>query len=183
MKRELAPLVMFVYNRLDSVEQTVENLRKNELADQTDLFIFSDAAKKENQEENVKLVREYIHKIDGFNSVHILEAEKNKGLAKSVITGVTEIINERGKVIVVEDDLIAAPQFLSFMNAALDFYESEKRIWSISGYQFPFEMPETYTKQYMRRIVHPVGGGQLGKIAGKQLIGKFRTTTVTNIIW
>lgn len=146
MKRELAPLVMFVYNRLDSVEQTVENLRKNELADQTDLFIFSDAAKKENQEENVKLVREYIHKIDGFNSVHILEAEKNKGLAKSVITGVTEIINERGKVIVVEDDLIAAPQFLSFMNAALDFYESEKRIWSISGYQFPFEMPETYTK-------------------------------------
>ena len=146
MKRELAPVVMFVYNRLDSVEQTIENLRKNESADQTDLFIFSDAAKKENQEENVKLVREYIHKIDGFNSVHILEAEKNKGLAKSVITGVTEIINERGKVIVVEDDLITAPQFLSFMNAALDFYESEKRIWSISGYQFPFEMPETYTK-------------------------------------
>lgn len=146
MKRELAPVVMFVYNRLDSVEQTIENLKKNELADQTDLFIFSDAAKKEKQAESVKLVREYIHKIVGFKSVQIIEAEKNKGLAKSVITGVTEIINKRGKVIVVEDDLITAPQFLAFMNDALDFYESEKKIWSISGYQFPFELPETYTK-------------------------------------
>lgn len=146
MKRKLAPVVMFVYNRLDSVRQTIENLKRNELADQTDLFIFSDAAKKEKQVENVKLVREYIHKIDGFKSVHIIEAEKNKGLAKSVITGVTEIINDRGKVIVVEDDLITAPQFLSFMNDALDFYESEKKIWSISGYQFPFVIPETYTK-------------------------------------
>ena len=97
------------------------------MADQTDLFIFSDAAKKEKQAESVKLVREYIHKIVGFKNVHIIEAEKNKGLAKSVITGVTEIINKRGKVIVVEDDLITAPQFLSFMNDALDFYESEKK--------------------------------------------------------
>ena len=146
MKRELAPVVMFVYNRLDSVEQTIENLKRNELAEQTELFIFSDAAKKESQVENVGLVRNYIHKIDGFKSVHIIEAEKNKGLAKSVITGVTEIINEKGKVIVVEDDLITAPQFLTFMNDALDFYEDEKKIWSISGYQFPFELPETYTK-------------------------------------
>ena len=146
MKRELAPVVMFVYNRLDSVEQTIENLKRNELAEQTELFIFSDAAKKESQVENISLVRNYIHKIAGFKSVHIIEAEKNKGLAKSVITGVTEIINEKGKVIVVEDDLITAPQFLTFMNDALDFYEDEKKIWSISGYQFPFELPETYTK-------------------------------------
>lgn len=146
MKRELAPVIMFVYNRLDSVEQTIENLKRNELAEQAELFIFSDAAKKESQVENVSLVRNYIHKIDGFKSVHIIEAEKNKGLAKSVITGVTEIINEKGKVIVVEDDLITSPQFLTFMNDALDFYEDEKKIWSISGYQFPFELPETYTK-------------------------------------
>ena len=146
MKRELAPVIMFVYNRLDSVEQTIENLKRNELAEQAELFIFSDAAKKESQVENVSLVRNYIHKIDGFKSVHIIEAEKNKGLAKSVITGVTEIINEKGKVIVVEDDLITLPQFLTFMNDALDFYEDEKKIWSISGYQFPFELPETYTK-------------------------------------
>lgn len=146
MKQNLAPVVMFVYNRLDSVEQTIENLKRNKLANQTDLFIFSDAAKKEAQAESVKLVREYIHNIDGFSSIHIIEAEKNKGLAKSIIAGVTEIINERGKVIVVEDDLITAPQFLSFMNDALDFYESEKQIWAISGYQFPFEIPEEYTK-------------------------------------
>ena len=146
MKRELAPVIMFVYNRLDSVEQTIENLKRNELAEQAELFIFSDAAKKESQVENVSLVRNYIHKIDGFKSVHIIEAEKNKGLAKLVITGVTEIINEKGKVIVVEDDLITSPQFLTFMNDALDFYEDEKKIWSISGYQFPFELPETYTK-------------------------------------
>mgnify|MGYP003196643019 CR=1 FL=1 len=46
MKRELAPVIMFVYNRLDSVEQTIENLKRNELAEQAELFIFSDAAKK-----------------------------------------------------------------------------------------------------------------------------------------
>lgn len=168
MKRKLAPVVMFVYNRLDSVEQTIENLKKNELADQTDLFVFSDAAKKEKQAESVKLVREYIHKIVGFKSVHIIEAEKNKGLAKSVIIGVTEIINKRGKVIVVEDDLIAAPQFLSFMNDALDFYESEKKIWSISGYQFPFEMPETYTKSVYAAYRSSSWGWQPGKIVGRR---------------
>lgn len=146
MKQGLAPVVMFVYDRLDSVVNTVENLKKNELADKTDLYIYSDAAKKEKQIGDVELVREYVHRIKGFNSVQIIEAKTNKGLAKSVITGVTEIINRRGKVIVVEDDLVTAPQFLSFMNDALDFYENEEKIWSISGYQFPFVIPQSYTK-------------------------------------
>ncbi len=146
MKYDLAPLVLFVYNRLDTTKKTIENLKKNTLAKDTDLFIFSDAAKNDSGKEKVQNVRDYIHKITGFRSIKIVEAEKNKGLANSVITGVTDIIVKYGKVIVVEDDLLTAPQFLQFMNDALEFYKEDRRIWSISGYQYPIKMPAKYNE-------------------------------------
>lgn len=144
MQNQVAPVVVFVYNRPDLAKKTLESLKKDDLAQYTDLFIFSDGEKNLSQKENVRLVREYIHKIDGFKSVKIFEAAKNKGLAESVISGVTRVINEYGRIIVLEDDLIISRQFLSFMNDALNFYECNNNVWSISGYQLPFEMPKTY---------------------------------------
>ena len=92
-----APVVLFVYNRLDHTMNVIESLSKNLLADQTDLYVFSDAAKTENGLEKVNAVREYIRKTDWrshFKKVTIVEAETNKGLAKSIIGGVTKILEE-----------------------------------------------------------------------------------------
>jgi len=141
----LAPIVLFVYNRPWHTRQTVEALQKNELATESELFIYSDAPKNEDAQEKVKEVREYIKTIDGFKKVTIIEREKNWGLANSIIDGVTKIVNEYGKIIVLEDDLVTSKYFLKFMNESLEMYHDDKRVASIHGYIFPIEnLPETF---------------------------------------
>ena len=95
----LAPVVLFVYNRLDHTTRVIETLAQNVLAKETELFVFSDAAKSEKGLDKVNAVREYINRTDwrnGFKAVTVVQAEKNKGLAKSVIGGVTDIIEKYG---------------------------------------------------------------------------------------
>ncbi len=136
----LAPIVLFVYNRPWHTQQTVEALQKNELANESELFIYSDAAKNENAEAKVNEVREYIKNIDGFKKVTIAEREKNWGLADSIIDGVTKIVNQYGKIIVLEDDLVTSPYFLKFMNEALEFYKDEEKVWHVSGWNYPIDI-------------------------------------------
>jgi len=135
----MAPIVLFVYNRPLLTQKVVEALSRNEEAKCSDLFIFSDAAKNDDKSENVKQVRNYIKTIRGFKSITIKEQTQNQGLAKSIIDGVTEVVNKFGKIIVLEDDIETSPYFLKFMNDALNFYENEKRVWNVTAYQFPVD--------------------------------------------
>lgn len=146
--RDYAPICLFCYNRLDELKECVESLRKNYLASESDLFIFSDGPKNINGIERINEVRNYVHTITGFRSVTIVEAKRNKGLANSIIDGVTRIIKLRGKVIVVEDDLISSPNFLNFMNQSLDFYIDNSSIFSISGYTLNLKMLLNFGSDY-----------------------------------
>ena len=143
----LAPIVVFVYNRLEHARSVIESLSACVEAKSSDLYIFSDAAKTSSGEQKVLAVRQYINSErikEVFGSVTVIEAEKNKGLANSVITGVDAVIRKYGNVIVVEDDNVVAANFLNYMNGALDFYRDEKKIWSIGGYTLPVAIPEDY---------------------------------------
>jgi len=143
----LAPIALFVYKRPSHTRRTVGALQANELAGESDLFIFSDAPKKPEDVNSVHEVREYIKTINGFRTVNIIEKENNEGLANSIIGGVSRLCNDYGKVIVVEDDLVTSPYFLSFMNDALDFYQNDEKVMHISGYMFPIDnsgLPETF---------------------------------------
>ena len=143
----LAPIVLFVYNRPVHTQKVIEALQMNEESKHSDLFIFSDAPKNEIAIENVERVRNYIRTISGFKSIIIKEQIQNQGLAKSIINGVTEIVGKFGRVIVIEDDVETSPFFLKFMNSALDFFENEKRIWSITGFSYPLnkkKLPEAF---------------------------------------
>ena len=145
--KNLAPIVLFVYGRPKHTQDMIEALAKNNLAKESDIYIFSDNAKKEKDIENVRKVRKYIDSIKQkkwFANIYIEKAEENKGLAKSVIDGVTKVINKYDKVIVLEDDLIPSKVFLEYMNKALDFYEKKENIWSISGYNIPIQIPKSY---------------------------------------
>ena len=138
-KYTLAPIVLFVYNRPNHTKQTLEALKNNVLANKSELFIYSDAAKFEIDQINVFKVREYIRSIHGFKNITIIEREKNWGLANSIIDGVTKIVNEYGKIIVLEDDIVTSPYFLKFMNEALEIYKMEKKVWHISGWNYPID--------------------------------------------
>jgi hypothetical protein len=142
-----APICFFAYKRLDCTRQTLEALRKNVGASQSKLFIFSDGAKKPEDEPLVAQVRAYLDQVEGFEEVKIYKRAKNWGLAKSIISGVSEVINTYKKVIVLEDDIATSANFLTFMNQALDFYEANQAVFSVGGYTFPIQYPADYPYQ------------------------------------
>lgn len=132
-----APVALFAYNRPSHTRRTIEALAKNEFADQTDLFIFSDAAKSAAAVPAVAEVREMLAKVHGFRSVEVVERAANLGLAASIVDGVGRLCAAYGRVIVMEDDLVTSPHFLRFMNEALEFYADQDRVMHISGSTYP----------------------------------------------
>lgn len=143
---KFAPLVLFTYCRPWHTQKTIEALLANTEAPETNLYIFSDAPKNEKAVEGVLKTRKYIHTISGFKSIHIIEREKNWGLSNSLIDGISKIVNDYGKVIVVEDDIVVSPFFLKFMNEALNLYENEEKVASIHAYVYPTQkkLPDTF---------------------------------------
>ena len=142
-----APVVMFVYNRADHFMKTYDALRKCEGAEQTDLFVFSDGARSEKDIEKVNTVRTAVREQmeqTPFQNMKVIESPVNRGLAASVIDGVTKVLEEYGKVIVVEDDCVPSPYFLKFMNQCLNYYELDLEIGSIAGFTPAMRFPEGY---------------------------------------
>jgi hypothetical protein len=143
-----APVVLFVYNRPEHTQKTIEALQKNIGADQTPLYIYSDGPRDEKAKEMVAKTRAYLHTVTGFASIEIVEREENMGLARSVIAGTTDVVSRYGRVIVMEDDLVTGRYFLDYMNQALERYQDEKKVFSITGFShFPKgtgKLPESY---------------------------------------
>lgn len=146
----LAPIVLFVYGRPSHTRKTLEALSKNTLAQQSRLFIFCDGAKYGASEDTcakIAQVRAIAHECQWCGEVIINEQEHNLGLAASIRNGVSEIIEKYGKIIVVEDDLVTSPAFLSYMNLSLDFYKNYPSVFSIGGYTYPsaiMQIPKEY---------------------------------------
>lgn len=144
-----APVVLFAYKRVDKLQLCIEALEKNSLVEETDLFIYSDGTKGENDFKGVQEVRKFLSyytQRSRFKTVLIYEAKKNKGLANSIIEGVTKVINEYGRIIVVEDDLIVREDFLEYMNGALNYYEPYLEYGEISAYTYPIKELKYYEK-------------------------------------
>lgn len=181
----LAPVLLFTYNRPSHTRQTLEALMNNELCSETELYIYSDGYKSKSDKNEVLKVRKLIHSIDGLKKIHIVENPHNIGLAKNIIEGVTRIVNEYGKVIVLEDDLITAPQFLSFMNEALERFENEEKIGHIHGFCYPIKgLPEAFLIKWIGswgwatwkrawQIFNPDGQELLNEIKRRKLSKQF----------
>ncbi|SIT68298.1 putative methyltransferase, LIC12133 family [Ectothiorhodosinus mongolicus] len=136
-----APIALFVYARPEHVRRTVESLLRNSEAANSDLIVFSDAARSSDKEEAVRQVREYVAGIEGFRSLTIHHRPENYGLSKSIIEGVSQVLTEHDHVIVMEDDLETSPFFLRYMNEALERYAEDDRVISVHGYIYPVQKP------------------------------------------
>lgn len=143
----LAPVIVFNYNRPDHSLQTWDALSRNQYAAETELYLYCDGSKENASDEMRQRIAELhaqakqyavdAQKAGKFKSVHVVCAEKNKGLANSIIGGVSDVIAKHGRVIVLEDDLLTSPYFLKYMNTALDKYESYPAVFSISANRPP----------------------------------------------
>ncbi|OIO05539.1 MAG: hypothetical protein AUJ49_01170 [Desulfovibrionaceae bacterium CG1_02_65_16] len=134
----LAPIVLFVYNRPEHTRRTLQSLRRNALARHSRLFVFADGPKNEADAVRVGQVRAQFKDFSGFADVRMTFRNENRGLARSVIAGVSEVVAEHGRVIVMEDDLVSGHYFLTFMNQVLDRYADRPDIFSASGYVYPY---------------------------------------------
>lgn len=142
--KSLAPIVLFTYKRLDTLKLTVQALQSNFLAEDSELYIFSDAARGDVDQKAVDDVRAYLQSIEGFKTITIYESEYNKGLATSIIEGVSQVLQIHEDVIVLEDDLITTPNFLDFMNQSLVQFQAEKTVFSVSGFSFNLQIEDKY---------------------------------------
>ncbi|MEO6453268.1 MAG: methyltransferase, TIGR04325 family [Ginsengibacter sp.] len=144
----LAPIVLFVYNRPWHTKQTLKALANNYLAKQSILYVFADGAKKTDNSEmrhQISETRKMIRTKKWCKEVYITEHESNLGLASNIITGVTKIIQKHGDVIVLEDDIVTSPAFLKYMNEGLNLYRDDQKVACISGYIYPVKpLPETF---------------------------------------
>lgn len=135
-----APIALFVYNRPDHTRRTVQALRACAGANESELHVFSDGPRTPQAEAAVEEVREYLKRIEGFARVEVSKREANLGLANSIIDGVTRLCSAHGRVIVVEDDLVVAPAFLKYLNAALERYQTEPQVMQIAAHMFPVDV-------------------------------------------
>ena len=133
----LAPIILFTYNRPEHTRATVTTLHKNKLAEISDLIVYSDGYRNQSDEMSVAQVRNYLKDIHGFKSIEIIERPENTGLADNIISGVTEVLKQYNKAIIMEDDIVTAPGFLKYMNQALDYYSAANRVMHITGYSLP----------------------------------------------
>jgi len=155
-----APIILFVYNRPDHTLKTLSALKDNDLADQSELYIYSDGAKKnatDDQISKVLEVRKIIRSERWCKDVHIIESEINKGLADSIIGGVTEVVNKHGKIIVLEDDIVTSRGFLKYMNSALEVYQEDEKVMHISGFMYPYENRKL-SETFFYPLPYPGGG-------------------------
>lgn len=147
---QYAPIIIFAFNRLDTIKSCVEALRKNPESKDSDLYVYVDGARANvnGEEAKVARVREFAKTITGFKNITLKFCDSNKGLAKSIISGTTEVIEKYGKVIVLEDDLVAAPGFLSYVNRMLEAYREDQRVMQITGYCAKIRNHKKYHADY-----------------------------------
>lgn len=148
-----APIVLFVFARPDHTRRTLAALAANALADQSDLIVYADAARSEQDADAVRAVRALVCAATGFRSVTLVERPANYGLAHNIIEGVSETLRAHDRVIVLEDDIVTSPVFLTFMNEALARYKEDARVWHISGWNYPID-PSGMEEVFFWRVMN-----------------------------
>ena len=136
-----APVAMFVYNRADNTQKTLEHLLANDMAKETDLFVFSDGGKDEASWQAVNAVREYLRKAKSeiessgaLKSMTIIERKENIYLERNITEGIAQIFESHDRIIVLEDDICTSPYFLRYMNQAFDTYRDVKKVMHVAGF-------------------------------------------------
>jgi len=156
----IAPILVQVYNRKAHFVNCIESLAQCRLANETHLFIASDASRTDADKEAVRKIREYCSSIIGFKKVDLLISEQNMGATETYKSALIRIFSEYDKLIYTEDDNIFSINFLDFINRGLDYYENNSHIFSICGYKHPFKVPQNYSNDvYTSTVISAWGLG------------------------
>jgi hypothetical protein len=134
--KKYSPVVIFSYNRIDNIKKLLKSLNSNIEFKKSDLYIFQDNYRDSVDKNKVINVINYLKKLRSKKKFNLVIREKNFGLAKNIIQGVSEVLKKNSSAIFLEDDLIVSKNFLKFMNLNLIFYKNQKKVWHISGWNY-----------------------------------------------
>ena len=166
-----APIILFVYDRPWHTQKTLSALSQNILIEKTTIFVFQDGPKLNDdivEKHRLNEVEQVILNYSSKLNIKLIQSDINKGLAKSIISGISFVLKQYDKTIVLEDDIVTTKGFLTYMNEALNLYENEDKVMHISAYMFPVKNSESFGDTFF--IIQPlVGDGQLGKERGINL--------------
>lgn len=161
-----APILVFCYNRSNHLDRTLQALAKNDLASESVLYVYCDGAREwggimvpqnatgnyitkrygamycSEEEYNAYLAsivetRRVARSIEGFKELHVIERDKNIGLAANIIDAVTQVVNQFGRVIAFEDDIVSSRGCLTYLNDALELYKDDEQVMHISAWMYP----------------------------------------------
>ncbi|MBC7629713.1 glycosyltransferase family A protein [Ferruginibacter sp.] len=148
------PVLIIVYNRLQHLQQCIDSLANCDLADDTVVYISSDAPYTDAHTTQIQAIREYILSIRRFKQVIPVFHNTNKGLVKAIHDSVSVIFKEYEALIFMEDDNIVSPDFLTYMNAGLHFYTDNPRVISVSGFSQSIFFEEDLSKINQTYFTH-----------------------------
>ena len=169
--QKVAPIAYFTYNRPEHTKISLDALKKNELSSKSEIIIFSDGAKNNFEDiKKVKQVRNIIKNLKGFKKKKVIFRKKNYGLYKNFVSGITEVCNKYGKIIVVEDDNKTSKYFLNFINDGLNLYKNNNSVCSINGWFYP-------KKNNLDETLFLLGGNTWGWGTWKRAWDKFNPDT------
>ena len=184
---DYAPVVLFAFNRPSHLERTLKALASNDLAAETRLHIYIDGPRSSNDIPQIVGCAKIAARPWSFANIETHVRDSNQGLAASIISGVTAMLEQYDRVIVMEDDLVTSRYFLQYMNDGLGIYADEPRVASIHGWCFPHSVqspPETFflrgadcwgwaTWRRAWRYFEPDSGILLKRLAGAGLESAF----------
>ena len=134
------PCVIFTFNRHDNLQKVLNSLKNQRVRK---LIIFIDGARNEDEIKLVDECYEICQKIDWAEKI-IHKHKKNRGLL-GMPNDMDEVAEKYEKFIIIEDDCLPMPGFYEFMLKSLDYYQENKRVFSISGYQ---PLHQKYFRKY-----------------------------------
>jgi len=143
-----SPVLLIAFNRPEHTRNALQALL---VQNPKELYIFQDGPRKRNQDDvdNCTKVRQVISDLTCKTNtiVHTHYSNYNRGCREAIIYAISFVLKEYESVIVVEDDIITSPAFLTYMNGALEYYWNRKTVHSISGYSpspSRFTVPDSY---------------------------------------
>jgi hypothetical protein len=136
---ELAPIAIFGFNRPSHLLRCINSLAKNPEAFRSKIYVFIDGPRNQMDFESVNETQKVIESYSKLRFELIKTRKANLGLAGSLIDGIDLVINEHGKIIVLEDDLVVSSGFLKFMNSGLEKYETDLKVASIQGCNYFYQ--------------------------------------------
>jgi len=143
----LAPVAVFAWKRPEKLRTLIESLLSCPEAPETDVTVFVDGPRTVSDIDGITAVERLLSVTVGFRSLRVVKSASNLGLSSSLTSGVSRLVTEAGRVIVLEDDLQVSRHFLRFMNDHLDLYADDARVASIHAYVYPHTdigLPDTF---------------------------------------